>query len=32
LSPKEVYEDQLKLKKKDEAEMVIQQCEVVVAM
>jgi len=32
LSPKEVYEDQLKLKKKDEVEMVIQQCEVVVAM
>jgi len=32
LSPKEVYEDQLKLKKKDEAEMVIQQCEVVVTM
>jgi hypothetical protein len=32
LSPKQVYEDQLKLKKKSEVEMVIQQCEVVVTM
>jgi hypothetical protein len=32
LSPRQVYEDQLKLKKKSEAEMVIQQYEIVVTM
>jgi hypothetical protein len=32
LSPRQVYEDQLKFKKKSEAEMVIQQYEIVVTM
>jgi len=32
LSPRQVYKDQLKLKKKSEVEMVIQQCEVVIIM
>ena len=32
MSPRQVYKDQLKLKKKSEIEMVIQQCEVLVIM
>jgi hypothetical protein len=32
LSPRQAYEDHLKLKRKSKVEMIIQQCEVVVTM